>query len=208
MKFCRRFFIFILCFFLLSCVSTVPGEKAVILKNLSAEYFNIAENYLAQEKYSKAIDNYNLSLRTANQKDKNQIKYQLAKAYALNKNYNEAQDIFFELYEQEKSNTILVQSLAFCYGKNGKIDEALTLYKDIYLENPSQEDVANNYFLLLLEAKQIDEAKSVLEKFKTDFPESKKLSALEKNFEKATEVPKETETSEPSSSEIEEKTKN
>ena len=204
MKRCRLILLGFTCFFLFSCVSTIPGEKEVILQNLSAEYFNIAENYLNQKNYSKAIENYNLSLRTAKTENLNQIKFQLAKAYALNKSYLEAEKAFYELYEQEKSNTILVQSLAFCYGKNGKIDEALTLYKDIYLENPSQEDVANNYFLLLLEAKQIDEAKSVLEKFKTDFPESKKISTLEKNFGKATEVPKESEESKNSGSEIEE----
>lgn len=41
---------------------------------------------------------------------------------------------------------------------------------------------------MLLETKEYDEAKSVLEKFKIDFPESKNISVLEENFKKATEV--------------------
>ena len=84
----------------------------MILQNLSAEYFNIAENYLSQKNYSKAIENYKLSLRSAKNENLNQTKYQLARAYALNKDYAEAEDIFYDLYQQEKDNTILAESLA------------------------------------------------------------------------------------------------
>lgn len=175
----------ILCFSLFSCVSTIPGEKEIILKNLSAEYFNIGENYFSQKNYPKAIENYQLSLRSAQTEDLNQIKYQLASAYVLNKNYKEAEDIFLKLYQQEKDNIILAQSLAYCYAKNGKIEDSLLIYKDIYTQNPYQEDIGSNYFLLLLEANEIDEAKIVLEKIKTDFPESSKIPLLEENLKKA-----------------------
>ena len=76
MKNSRLVLLTIICLFLISCVSTIPGEKAVILQNLSTEYFNIAENYLAQKNYSKAIENYKLSLRSAKDENLNQIKYQ------------------------------------------------------------------------------------------------------------------------------------
>ena len=183
-----------ICFFLFSCVSTIPGEKEVILQNLSAEYFNIAENYLSQKNYSKAIENYKLSLRSAKDENLNQIKYQLARSYTKNKNYSEAEDIFFELYEQEQSNIILAQSLAYCYMKSGKVNESIAIYEKLFKENPYQEDIANNYFLLLLEAQKVDEAKSVLEVFKIDFPESTKISVLEENLKKLTEVPEKIET--------------
>ena len=42
-------------------------------------------------------------------------------------------------------------------------------------------------FLVLLEANQIEVAKEVLDKFKEDFPESKKTSILEENLKKLTE---------------------
>lgn len=194
MKNSRLVLLTIICLFLISCVSTIPGEKAVILQNLSTEYFNIAENYLAQKNYSKAIENYKLSLRSAKNENLNQTKYQLARAYALNKNFGEAEDIFFDLYQQEKTNTILAESLAYCYGKNGKLQDSINIYKELYTKTPYQEEIAKNYYLLLLETKEYDEAKTVLEKFKIDFPESKNISVLEENFKKATEVPKETET--------------
>ena len=177
----------ILCFFLISCVSAIPGEKSVILHNISAEYFAIAENYLAQKNYSKAIDNYKLSLRSAKKEDVNQIKYQMGYAYALSEKYSEAEDIFVGLYKQEKSNRILAESLAFCYAKTGKLDDALAIYQTLYAENPYTEEIANNYFLVLLEANQIEVAKEVLDKFKEDFPESKKISILEENLKKLTE---------------------
>ena len=163
------------------------------MQNLSAEYFNIAENYLSQKNYSKAIENYKLSLRSAKDENLNQIKYQLARSYAMNQNYSEAEDIFFELYEQEQSNIILAQSLAYCYMKNGKPEESIAIYEKLYKENPYQENIANNYFLLLLESKKVEEAKSVLETFKIDFPESTKTSVLEENLKKATEVLEKTE---------------
>jgi len=186
MKYCRKIFILLLIFSCFSCASGgyLPGEKTVILRNLSAEYFNIAENYLNQKNYSKAIENYILSLRTAKKEDNIQTKYQLAKAYALNKNYNEAIDIFIDFYQQEPKNIVLAQSLAYCYAKTGKNEEAIAIYKNIYLENPYQENIANNYFLLLLEINEIDKAKLVLESFKTNFPESTKIQSLEENLEK------------------------
>ena len=187
MKFCRLIFTVILSFFLISCVSAIPGEKSVILHNISAEYFAIAENYLAQKNYSKAIDNYKLSLRSAKKEDVNQIKYQMGYAYALSEKYSEAEDIFVGLYKQEKSNRILAESLAFCYAKTGKLDDALAIYQTLYAENPYIEEIANNYFLVLLEANQIEVAKEVLDKFKEDFPESKKISILEENLKKLTE---------------------
>ena len=193
MKNLRFILVGFICFFLFSCVSTIPGEKEVILQNLSAEYFNIAENYLSQKNYSKAIENYKLSLRSAKDENLNQIKYQLARSYAMNQNYSEAEDIFFELYEQEQSNIILAQSLAYCYMKNGKPEESIAIYEKLYKENPYQENIANNYFLLLLESKKVEEAKSVLETFKIDFPESTKTSVLEENLKKATEVLEKTE---------------
>ena len=104
----------------------------MILQNLSAEYFNIAENYLSQKNYSKAIENYKLSLRSAKNENLNQTKYQLARAYALNKDYAEAEDIFYDLYQQEKDNTILAESLAYCYGKNGKLQDSINIYKELY----------------------------------------------------------------------------
>ena len=67
-------------------------------------------------------------------------------------------------------------------------------YKELYEKAPYREEIAKNYYLLLLETKEYDEAKSVLEKFKIDFPESKNISVLEENFKKATEVLDETKT--------------
>ena len=69
----------------------------------------------------------------------------------------------------------------------GEIDDALAIYQTLYSENPYTEEIANNYFLVLLEANQIEIANEVLEKFKEDFPESKKISSLEENLKKLTE---------------------
>ena len=86
--------------------------------------------------------------------------------------------------------------MAYCYAKNGKIDDALAIYQTLYSENPYTEEIANNYFLVLLEANQIENAEEVLNKFKEDFPESKKISVLEENLRKLTESEEITEDSE------------
>lgn len=180
------FFVLLTLFFcLVACVSKLPGENQVILSNLSAEYFNIAENYLAQKKYSKAIENYNLCLRTA--ENQNQIKFQLAKAYCLNKEYAYAQEIFEALLQEDSDNLLLLQGLAYCYAQQENSSKAVELYATLYAQNPHLEDVANNYFLLLINAKDFDKATEVLEKYKIDFAESANITKLEEKLKIATE---------------------
>ena len=173
MKNARKFFLLFLVLSLCSCASRgfLPGEKNVILKNLSSEYFNIAENYLAQKNYSKAIENYLLCLRTAQKENKNQINFQLARAYALNKDYDNAENIFFDLLQSDQNNTILIESLAFCYAKNGKISKSIESYKELYKTNTFSEEIVNNYVLVLLEGKKIEDAKQILNDFKLTSPD-------------------------------------
>ena len=186
MKFAKKIFLLFLVFSLCSCASQgfLPGEKTVILRNLSSEYFNIAENYLAQKNYSKAIENYLLCLRTAQKENTNQVNFQLARAYALNKNYENAENIFLDLLKSDQNNTILKESLAFCYAKNGKISESIDLYKELYKTNTFSEEIVNNYVLVLLEGKKIDEANQILSDFKLASPDSKIIESLESKIKK------------------------
>ena len=61
----------------------VPGERQILIKNISSEYFNIAEGYMDLKKYDKAAEYYKLAM--GSKELKASACYKLARCYALSK---------------------------------------------------------------------------------------------------------------------------
>ena len=95
----KKNLIFLLPVIFVSCASfrvPVPGETAVRKNNIFVEYMNIADSYNDLGKYDKAITYYKMA--KSNRKLKWTANYKLARAYAMNKNWEEAQKLYLELY--------------------------------------------------------------------------------------------------------------
>ncbi|MBP3771190.1 MAG: tetratricopeptide repeat protein [Treponema sp.] len=173
-------FSLILAFHLLtffSCMSSgfrVPGEKAIIFKNIATEYYSIAEGYMDIKKYDKAAEYYTLAMR--NKELYLTSYYKLARAYALAKNWDKAFECYSDLLSLDKDNSVLKASLAYITAMRGETDNAILQYKDLITENPYDENLLESYVALLLNVGRSEDAESSFFILKEKFPDNKQLS--------------------------------
>ena len=163
-----------------SCTSqyglNVPGQSRIIIKNLSIEYYNIAEAYVENKNYAKAAEYYKLAMR-----DKAlyaQCFYKMGRAYALAKDWENAYSVYSELLERDKENTDLRLSLIYIKAMKGDVDEALLDYKALFEAYPNNQTVLENYISLLVETGKGELAEKQLAVLKATFPDSKLISTL------------------------------
>ena len=143
--------ILVLGFSFFSCASNelrVPGETELILKNISTEYYNIAEGYMDIKKYDKAAEYYKLAMR---HKELNlPAYYKLARAYALAKNWDKASECYDELLKLDPENTMLKISIAYITAMSGNVDEGILQYKKLLEDNPYDQNLLESYVALLI----------------------------------------------------------
>lgn len=181
----RAFAAFLIAFSLLlalltSCQTSnalrVPGESSIISKNISAEYFAIADAYLDLKKYDKASQYYKLAM-----KDKSlrlSAYYKLARSYALAKDYSSAEKCYEDLLRLDPENKDLRLSLAYVKGMGGKTDEALSLYMELSQEYPNDSSVLENYINLLLFLGMAEKAEEQYFILEEKFPDNSNLKTL------------------------------
>lgn len=180
--------LFLLCpLFFFSCASfrvPVPGETVAKRSNIFAEYMNIADAYNDLGKYDKAVTYYKLAKKsrglrwTAN--------YKLAHAYAMNKDWNEAQKLYLVLYKRDKQNVSIQMSLAYIYAMNGKLSSAENIYSMLVEKNPENADVLVNYINVLFAMEKYTDAEQNLAVLKEKFKDNTNISAFEKKLEEVT----------------------
>jgi hypothetical protein len=169
--------------FMLLCVpfSLFSKEK----KDLSGEYFYIAEAYSELKKYEKAIEFYKKTLD--NPEYANAANYNIARMHALLGQWNEAISILKGLHEKEVTNEKILTSYAYALSADGKIEEAENIYKALYEAKKESPSIAFNYVRLLIVAKKYDEASSLLEELNDKFiedAETKTINELKSTIEK------------------------
>lgn len=127
-------------FILFSCQSNT------ILKDVSTDYYNIANEYFQLKKYEQAIELY----KKAKNLNKNLLKndYNLARALVEVKKYSEAQDILENLLKKDPKNSLLQSNLAFLYYKLGDSKKAKETYLKLIQTN--KVDTASRYNLALI----------------------------------------------------------
>ena len=111
----------------------------------------------------------------------------------LNLGYREPKSLFSNLLKADNNNQTFKMSLAYCYGKNGKIKKAVSLYSDLISENPDSSDILVNYIYLLIAQKNHEEAQSQLLILKQKFPDTKEIEELQKQIFKSLESENKTE---------------
>ena len=171
--------IFLLGFSFFSCASNelrVPGETELILKNISTEYYNIAEGYMDIKKYDKAAEYYKLAMR---HKELNlPAYYKLARAYALAKNWDKASECYDELLKLDPENTMLKISIAYITVMSGNVDEGILQYKKLLEDNPYDQNLLESYVALLINVGRGEDAEESFFLLKEKFPDNKQLSSL------------------------------
>ena len=164
---------------LLSCASAelrVPGEAKIILKNISIEYYNIAEAYMGVKKYDKAAEYYQLAMR--NEELYLLSYYKLARSYALAKNWEEAQKSYEYLLSLDPENTMIKTSLAYITAMSGEIYAAILKYKELLDLNPYDEGLLENYLALLINVGRGEDAEVSFFILKEKFPDNKQISTF------------------------------
>ncbi len=152
-------------------------------KDLSPEYFAIAEAYTELKKYDKAIDYYKRAEKSKSYG--RAANYNLAQVYALKKDWPNCIKYLKPLHEQAPKNIKISSAYAYALASNKQEAKALELYKSVYEDSPETPEYFFNYTRLLIVVKKYDEAKKMLEdakkKFKKD-EENKTINELEKTL--------------------------
>ena len=186
------FFLSPLIFF--SCASfrvPVPGETVAKKNNIYAEYMNIADAYNDLGKYDKAITYYNLA--KANKTLRWSANYKLAHTYAMNKNWEQAQKLYLELYKRDPENSSIQMSIAYIYAMNGKLSSAENIYAALVEKNPENADILVNYINVLFAMEKYDEVEKNLAVLKEKFKDNTNISPFEKKLEEINSADTETE---------------
>ncbi len=172
-------FLFAVVYILSSCTSqygfNIPGQKARILKNLSTEYYNVAEAYMGVKNYSKAAEYYKLAMMDKDIRTTSY--YKLGRAYALAKDWENALPVYEDLLSRDKDNKDLQVSIAYIYAMKGDVDEALKRYDQLVLKNPSDQTLLENYIALLIDHGKGEIAEKQLAVLKQNFPDSTLISS-------------------------------
>lgn len=118
----KKLYLVSILFLILACTSTNS-------KDLSLEYYNIANGFLELDKLDKAIEYYKKSLDV--DYDNNSSRYNLVLAYVKNSNYDEALENVEILLIWDSKNSDLLSLKAFSLYSRGDLEESLSIYKDI-----------------------------------------------------------------------------
>lgn len=194
--------IFVFIFLIFSCKSVnsfVPGQKKIQINNLYAEYYNIAETYYSLKNYSKAITYYTLCLE--NKDLYNASYYKLGLSYAMNKDWSNAQKVFSDIYKKDPKNNSIKSSLAYAYSMNGETKKAEELYFEITQSQSESCEYQENYIAILIQNEKYDLAEDQFSLLKEKFPNSTKISDIEKKLAELN--PKEDENEAPTEEETE-----
>ena len=158
----------------------VPGETAARRKNITVEYFSIAQGYEGTKNYTKAIEYYQLCLSDKNLRET--AKYKIARCYALSKDWENARTSYEELLLRDKENTTLKLSLAYIYAMNGNTHDALMMYSKLSDENPADASILKNYIAVLVSDGKYELAEEKFSELKTRFPDDTSLSDIHKKI--------------------------
>ena len=95
--------LFLSLFLIFSCAS----KSNILMKDVYAGYFTIAEEYFKMEKYAKASEFYEKCLLDNDELTLRNVKYKLAQTYLKLSKWKEASKIYEELLQVDSENTNL-----------------------------------------------------------------------------------------------------
>lgn len=162
-----------------------PCETKTVYRNLSEEYFAIAETYKSQNNYSKAIEYYTLALKNKELHDS--AYYQIALCQVYNKNWAVARKSFRKLLRRDSENSTLKMSLAYIEAMCGNLKKAEKMYDHICAERPDDSEPLVNYINVLIADEKYTDAQEKLTFMEEKFPDEEHIDALKKKIQELTE---------------------
>ena len=168
-----------------SCSSSgnlIPGQNKVKLQNIYSEYYNIAEAYFNLKNYSKALTYYNLCLE--NQTLHNNAYYKSGLCYIYTKKWDEALQIFSELYKNDAENASLKSTLAYINFMKDDKEKAISLYEELYSQYPENMEYLENLIAVYIAKEDNSMVEEKLAVLKENFPSSTKISKIEEYLQK------------------------
>ena len=135
----------------------------------------MADQLIALKKYDEAII-YFTQLREVDD-DETRYIIALAELSKIKKDYLSAVNFYMEAYKVEPSRIELLESAGRYALQLKNKSKAMNIFKDLSLQNPSQENYINIYSELAIQSKSYKEAISHLQKLITDNGESSNLKA-------------------------------
>lgn len=166
---------------LTSCSTTtavIPGSKQLQISNIYVEYLNIADIYYSLEKWDKAVTYYNYAL--GNKDIYWEAYYKLAKTYAIQNKWDDAEEKFKVIYKRDPENASIKSSLAYIYAMKGDTKKAKSMYLELINEQQYNQEYYENYLSILIMEKKYEESKAEYDKIAELFPNSKNLEKFQK----------------------------
>ncbi len=154
----------------------VPGESAIITKNIASEYFTIAEGYADLKKYNKAAEYYKYAMK--NKSLRLSAYYKMARCYALAKDYKNATEAYENLLKLDPENKEIKLSLAYIQGMSGDTEKALKSYEVLMQEFPEDSAVLVNYINVLIFIGRVEDAETNLKILIEKFPDCTEIKTL------------------------------
>lgn len=151
-------------------------------ETIAAECYDIANAYYDLKKYDKAIVYYE-KVMTYMGYENNTVIYNLARSYAMQNNWEDAEYWYSELFDQDINNVTIGMAYAYVLAKQGKLMEARALYQGFYQRNNVDKNLLANYILVLLELGEKEDALEYLEELKALEPDAREISTIEKKIE-------------------------
>ncbi len=175
---------------IVSCVS--PG-KLFYSRDIAAEYYALAEGYAGLKNYDKALLYYTEASRI--REFRNASLWGIGRMHALKGNWNEAVQVFANLYELDSSNLMLSNAYAYALAASGNTREAIILYRSLYEASIEDPEVARNYVEILSIAGEHQLVLDVSPILRSRFPDSGIITAIAQLETKAAEALKKKEDS-------------
>lgn len=161
----------------------IPGQQDALEKSITAEYLQIAGTYEKLKDYSKAISYYEAALNTKGGSGLgDSVYYNIARCYALAKDWDHAEEIYGNLLEKDPDNTNLKSSLAYVTAMRGDLKKAAELYSALVEENPTDPALLKNLISVLLADNKKEDAEIKFAVYKSQFPDDSAISEIEKLF--------------------------
>ncbi|MCR4939702.1 MAG: tetratricopeptide repeat protein [Treponemataceae bacterium] len=172
----------------ISCNSTsftnlFSGVYSTSAEELASEYYDIANAYYDLKKYDKAIEYYEKTQALLTEENLT-ITYNLARIYALQNNWSQAESYYERVFALDQNNTSIGMPYAYVLAKQGKAMEASAVYRGFYERNPADKNLLANYILVLLELDSDETAANMLEELKILDPDSDEVKKVEEAINK------------------------
>ena len=171
-----RFLAVCVCALTVSSCAGIPGENAKKTQSLYREFYSLGQEYETVKKYDRAISCYEKACQDRELYDS--AYYRIGVCAVQQKDWLKAEQVFSYFVKKDSENTTMLLSLAYVQAQLGHVDKAAATYEMLYLSDSSNPSVLKNYCAVLIELKENQKAKEVLEELIQKFPDDSSIQTL------------------------------